>query len=70
MCRRGIRLLVPEGSYLLQLPGFRDRIASFDENLLGYPWRHADPRVDALQLAVQALAAQGEQAGWARGEIF
>jgi radical SAM family protein len=65
-----IRLLVPEGSYLLQLPGFRDRIASFDADLLGYPWRHADPRVDALQRAVQALAAQGEQAGWARSDIF
>jgi Radical SAM superfamily len=63
-----IRLLVPEGSYLLRLPGFRDRIASFDANLLGYPWRHADPRVDALQQALQALAAQGE--GSARSEIF
>jgi hypothetical protein len=65
-----IRLLVPEGSYLLQLPGFRDRIGSFDADLLGYPWRHADPRVDALQQAVQALAAQGEQQGSARSEIF
>jgi hypothetical protein len=65
-----IRLLVPEGSYLLQLPGFRDRMDSFDADLLGYPWRHADPRVDALQRAVQALAAQGEQAGWARSDLF
>jgi hypothetical protein len=65
-----IRLLVPEGSYLLQLPGFRDRIDAFDANLLGYPWRHADPCVDALQQALQALAAQGEQEGWARSEIF
>jgi Radical SAM superfamily len=65
-----IRLLVPEGSYLLQLPGFRDRLAAFDADLLGYPWRHADPRVDDLQQALQTLAAQGEQAGWARSEIF
>jgi len=65
-----IRLLVPEGSYMFQLPGFRDRIDAFDANLLGYPWRHADPRVDALQQAVQALAAQGEQAGWARSDTF
>jgi radical SAM superfamily enzyme YgiQ (UPF0313 family) len=65
-----IRLLVPEGSYLLRLPGFRDRLGAFDAELLGYPWRHADPRVDALQRAVQALAAQGEQAGRARCEIF
>jgi hypothetical protein len=65
-----IRLLVPAGSYLLQLPGFRDRITAFDADLLGYPWRHADPRVDALQQTLQALAAQGEQQGAARSEIF
>jgi len=65
-----IRLLVPAGSYLLQLPEFRRMLAPFDANLLGYPWRHADPRVDALQQALQALAAQGEQERWARSEIF
>jgi hypothetical protein len=65
-----IRLLVPEGSYLLQLPGFREKIAAFDADLLGYPWRHDDPRVDALQQALQALAAQGEEKGSARNEIF
>jgi hypothetical protein len=65
-----IRLLVPAGSWLLQLPGFRERLAAFDPKLLGYPWRHADARVDALQQALQALAAQGEQAGLARSEIF
>ena len=65
-----IRLLVPEGSYLLQLPGFRERIAAFDTKLLGYPWRHADPAVDALQQAAQACAAQGEQLELARKDIF
>jgi hypothetical protein len=65
-----IRLLVPEGSWLLRLPGFRDMIAPFDAKLLGYPWRHADPRVDALQQAAQALAAEGEQRGLARSEVF
>ena len=65
-----IRLLVPEGSYLLQLPGFREMIAAFDAKLLGYPWRHADPRVDALQQAVQVCAAQGDQQGRSRSDIF
>lgn len=65
-----IRLLVPEGSCLLQLPGFREMLAAFDAKLLGYPWRHADPRVDALQQGLQALAAQGELQGLARSEIF
>ncbi len=65
-----IRLLVPEGSYLLQLPRFREMIEAFDAKLLGYPWRHADPRVDALQQAVQICAAQGDQQGLARSDIF
>ena len=65
-----IRLLVPEGSYLLQLPGFREMMATFDAKLLGYPWRHADPRVDALQQAVQACAAQGDREGWSRSDVF
>lgn len=65
-----IRLLVPEGSWLLRLPEFRELLQPFDPKLLGYPWRHADPRVDVLQQEVQALAARGEQRGWARSEIF
>ena len=65
-----IRLLVPQGSYLLQLPGFSAMIEAFDAKLLGYPWRHADPRVDALQRAVQACAAEGEKQDRPRKEIF
>ncbi len=65
-----IRLLVPQGSYLLQLPGFSAMLEAFDAKLLGYPWRHADPRVDALQQAVQACAAEGEKHDRPRKEIF
>lgn len=65
-----MRLLVPEGSYLLRLPGFSERIDAFDANLLGYPWRHADPRVDALQQALQSCVAEGEHRGSARSDIF
>ena len=56
-----IRLLIPEGSYLLQLPGFSDLIKGFDPVLLGYPWRHRDPRVDRLQSRVQSLVEQSEK---------
>ena len=65
-----IRLLVPQGSYLLKLPGFRDRIQDFDAKILGYPWRHRDPRVDELQQRVQAFVASAEQAGLLRREVF
>ena len=44
-----IRLLVPQGSYLLHLPGFAEMLEPSTPTLLGYPWRHADARVDALQ---------------------
>lgn len=65
-----IRLLIPQGSYLLKLPGFRDLIQDFDARILGYPWRHRDPRVDELQQQVQAFVASAEEAGLLRREVF
>lgn len=65
-----IRLLVPEGSYLLKLPGFRQRLQAFDAKLLGYPWAHSDPRVDRLQRNVQACIARAEAEGRSRREAF
>ena len=53
-----IRLLVPAGSRLFDLPGFADRVLPFDAKLLGYPWRHADPRVDRLQQGVQQIVSE------------
>ncbi|OGA67069.1 MAG: hypothetical protein A3G83_14360 [Betaproteobacteria bacterium RIFCSPLOWO2_12_FULL_68_20] len=65
-----IRLLVPEGSYLLQLPGFKEKLMAFDPRLLGYPWVHPDPRVDRLQKDLQAWVARCEEKGVARREVF
>ena len=65
-----IRLLVPQGSRLLELPGFRALIGDYDPALLGYPWRHQNPRVDALQARVQGAVAGGESDGSGRSEIF
>jgi radical SAM superfamily enzyme YgiQ (UPF0313 family) len=65
-----IRLLVPAGSYLLQLPGFKEKLKAFDPGLLGYPWVHADPRVDRLQQVITAWVAQSEQDGVARRDVF
>ena len=65
-----IRLLVPEGSYLLRLPGFKETLMPFDAELLGYPWAHSDPRVDRLQKALQALVASAEAENLPRGEVF
>jgi len=65
-----IRLLVPEGSYLLKLPGFKERLMAFDPGLLGYPWVHADPRVDRLQQELQALVARSEKQNLPRRDVF
>jgi radical SAM superfamily enzyme YgiQ (UPF0313 family) len=65
-----IRLLVPEGSYLLQLPGFTEKLMAFDPRLLGYPWGHPDPRVDRLQQDLQALLVGCERDDVPRREVF
>lgn len=65
-----IRLLIPSGSKLLDLPGFQDRIGAFDQKLLGYPWKNLDPRVDALQRTIQSYVAEAEKAHTPRRTIF
>jgi hypothetical protein len=57
----GIRLLIPEGSRLLELEEIRRVIGPFDAGSLAYPWKNADPRLDALSETVQEIAAAGEQ---------
>ena len=63
-----IRLLVPEGSRLLKLDGFRSRLEPFDPVRLAYPWRHDDPRVDALCAEVGQLV--GRRLTASRREVF
>jgi radical SAM superfamily enzyme YgiQ (UPF0313 family) len=48
----GIRLLITNGSPLLELAGIQAVITGFDPASLTWPWRHSDPRVDALQQSV------------------
>ena len=63
-----IRLLVPEGSRLLELDEIRDRVGAFDARTLTYPWRNADPDVDALQTSIAALV--GRRLNASRREVF
>jgi radical SAM superfamily enzyme YgiQ (UPF0313 family) len=44
-----IRLLIPAGSRLLELPFVQEFVGDFDPAALAYPWIHPDPRVDRLQ---------------------
>lgn len=65
-----IRLLVPQGSCLLQLPDFAARVGTFDEAMLGYPWQADDARVDALQSEIMAWVMDTEKAALPRAEVF
>ena len=66
----GIRLLIPEGSRLLELDEVRSNVGPFDPESLFYPWKHADPRVDALSETVQAIAADGDRRKESRSMVF
>jgi hypothetical protein len=65
-----IRLLVPQGSYLMRLPDFAARVGAFDEAMLGYPWQADDPRVDALQRDIMAWVMDAEKAALPRADVF
>jgi radical SAM superfamily enzyme YgiQ (UPF0313 family) len=52
-----LRLLIPEGSLLLDDADLVRLVRPFDEGGLVYPWSHTDPAVDALQRDVEALVA-------------
>lgn len=65
-----IRLLIPAGSRLLELGEVQDLVAPFDSEGLVYPWRHLDPRVDALCEEVQRIVAAGEKQKRSRQAIF
>ena len=63
-----IRLLVPEGSRLLEVNDVQRRVASFDERTLTYRWTHADPAVDLLQQEIAATV--GRRLVSDRREVF
>jgi len=63
-----IRLLIPQGSRMLELEDMRARIERFDPSSLTHVWRHADPRVDALQQALERLV--GTRLNAPRHDIF
>ncbi len=54
-----IRLLIPRGSKLLELPDVQELVGLYDEAALCYRWAHPDPRMD--QLYIDVLAAVQER---------
>ncbi len=65
-----IRLLIPEGSLLLELDEIRKLVEPFDARALYYPWQSADGWLDSLQSSMAQAIQQQERRGASRGEIF
>ena len=65
-----IRLLIPAGSRLLELPDVQQIIEPFDQGKLVYPWKHADARVAALCERLQQVVHSCEKMKLSRARIF
>jgi radical SAM superfamily enzyme YgiQ (UPF0313 family) len=65
-----IRLLIPAGSRLLELPDVSAMVGRFDSEALVFPWKHEDARVDALAREISQLAQRGDGLKLSRTEIF
>jgi radical SAM superfamily enzyme YgiQ (UPF0313 family) len=65
-----IRLLIPAGSRLLDLPEVRGKVGPFDSAALNFPWKHEDVRVDALCKAISDVVQRGDSLKLSRMEIF
>ena len=65
-----LRLLIPAGSYLLNLPEVARMVGPFDEEGLCYRWTHFDPRVDSLQHEIESLVATLTKGKESRSAIF
>lgn len=65
-----IRLLIPQGSRLLELAQVRQIIGEFDEAALCYPWRNPDPTVDRLYEEVMATVKEAQRDNASRRDAF
>ena len=65
-----IRLLVPEGSLLLERKDLREHLGPYEAERLSYPWRSADPAADLLQGRLSALVQQSAAGHEAPGLTF
>jgi hypothetical protein len=63
-----IRLLVPEGSLLLERADLREHLGPYDAERLSYPWRSAEPSADRLQGRLSAMVEQSVAAQEPIGE--
>ncbi len=65
-----VRLLVPAGSLLLEIPDLLPYLNGYDEEMLGWQWHAADPRMDALQARLAGMLEQGLERGLNNQQLF
>ncbi len=65
-----IRLLITQGSHLLQLDDVRRVIGPFDPQALVYPWKSPDPALDQLCEELQSIVATSEKLKRGRTATF
>ena len=58
-----IRLLLPRGSWLLDIPEIQPHLGSLVQKDFVYSWQHPDPRVDMLQRQVARVAEEATNSG-------
>jgi radical SAM superfamily enzyme YgiQ (UPF0313 family) len=65
-----IRLLVPEGSLLLNRPEMQAHVRAYEPARLSHAWVHPDPCMDALHESVSRLVAEAARSSDAIEETF
>lgn len=65
-----IRLLIPPGSHVLQIPGVEALLGPLDEAAFSYRWTHPDPRMDELHARVSKLVADAADADTEAAEVY
>ena len=65
-----IRLLIPEGSKLLEHPEAQQYIGEYNQEMLSYEWRSPEERVEKLFQEVRGIIHNGQRDGMPRKEIF
>lgn len=65
-----LRLLLPPGSRLLEIPEIRPFVGELDESRFSYTWRNPDPRVDLLQQEMDVMVQRESGRKTPRREVF
>ena len=65
-----LRLLIPQGSRMLELDDVQARVERFDKAALLYRWRHADPSIDGQAARLLSRVSECPKNGMPRAAVF